>query len=100
LDFQFDYALVRGTNQDLHLLREGTRVTEQITNGHCWHLFTGLSFISSGRLATRIELDLKRTLTHGGHLLTNSMFDLNFSFDGSRVWSDQLSVSGMFEIAI
>jgi hypothetical protein len=100
LDLQFDYALVRGTNEDLHLLREGRRVTEQITNGHCWHLFTGVSFISSSRLATRIELDLKRTLTHGGHLLTNSLFDINFSFDGSRVWSDQLCVSGIFEVAL
>ena len=100
LDLQFDYALVRGTNEDLHLLREGKRVTEQITNGHCWHLFTGLSFVSSNRFNTRIEVDLKRVLTHGGHLLTNSLFDINFSFDGSRVWSDQLSVSAVFEIAM
>ncbi len=100
LDLQFDYGLVRGNNEDLHLLREGKRVTEQITNGHCWHLFTGLSFFSTNRLNTRIEVDLKRVLTHGGHLLTNSLFDVNFSFDGSRVWSDQLSVSGVFEIAL
>ena len=100
LDLQFDYALVRGANQDLHLLRAGKRVTEQITNGHCWHLFAGLSFVSSSRFNTRIEVDLKRVLTHGGHLLTNSLFDLTFSFDGSRVWSDQLSVSGVFELAL
>jgi hypothetical protein len=100
LDLQFDYALVRGKNEDLHLLREGRRVTEQITNGHCWHLYTGLSFVSSNRLRARIEVDLKRVLTHGGHLLTNSLFDVNFSFDGSRVWSDQLSISGVFELAM
>jgi hypothetical protein len=100
LDLQFDYGLVRGTNEDWHLLREGKRVTEQITNGHCWHLFTGLSFVASNRLSTRIEVDLKRVMTHGGHLLTNSLFDVNFSFDGSRVWSDQLSVSGVFELAL
>ncbi len=100
LDLQFDYALVRGSNEDLHLLREGRRITEQITNGHCWHLFTGLSFMATRRLNTRIEVDLKRVLTHGGHLLTNSLFDINFSFDGSRVWSDQLSVSGVLEVAL
>jgi hypothetical protein len=100
LDLQLDYALVRGRNEDLHLLREGRRVTEQITNGHCWHLFAGLSFVSTNRVNTRIEVDLKRVLTHGGHLLTNSLFDVNFSFDGSRVWSDQLSISGVFELAL
>ena len=59
-----------------------------------------LGVLSRDRLNTRIEFDLKRVLTHGGHLLTNSLFDINFSFDGSRVWSDQVSLSGVIEVAL
>ncbi|HTY22128.1 MAG TPA: omptin family outer membrane protease [Desulfomonilaceae bacterium] len=100
LDVQVDYALVRGRNEDAHLLREGNRVTEQNTSGHCWHVFASLGVLSRDRLNTRIEFDIKRVLTNGGHLLTNSMFDINFSFDGSRVWSDQVSLSGVVEVAL
>jgi hypothetical protein len=97
---QLDYALIRGNNEDLHLLRLGNRVTEQNTSGHCWHLLAALSLANQQAFSTRIELDLKRSITHGGHQLTNSFFALNFSFDGSRVWSDQLSLTAVVEIPL
>ncbi len=98
--FQLDYALIQGKNEDFHLLRIGNRVTEQNTSGHCWHLLAALGLYGREAFATRIEMDLKRSITHGGHQLTNSFFALNFSFDGSRVWSDQVSLSAVVEIPL
>lgn len=101
LQLQLDYAVIQGKNEDFHLLRIGNRVTEQNTSGHCWHLLAAMSLYGRESFANaRIELDLKRSITHGGHQLTNSFFALNFSFDGSRVWSDQLSLSAVVEIPL
>jgi hypothetical protein len=92
LEVQFDYALVRGKNEDLHLLREGDRLTTERTAGHCWHVFGALAFSALNDMMARIEIDFKRSITDGAHQLTNSVFDIDFSFSGSRVWSDQLSL--------
>ncbi len=95
MDLQFDYALVTAKNEDLHLLRSGDRITEENTRGHCWHLAVSLSTLVSNTLTARIEADFKRLLTNGSHRLTNPLFDLDFSFNGSQVWSDQASISAV-----
>lgn len=97
LDLQFDYALVNGANEDLHLLRAGDRVTVENTRGHAWHCSASAVMRVRDCLRARIEGDFVRTLTDGSHRLTNSLFSLDFSFDGSRVWSDQATVSGTLE---
>jgi len=49
-------------------------------------------------LSARVEADFKRLLTDGDHQLRNNFFSLNFSFDGSRVWSDQASISALGQL--
>lgn len=97
LDFQFDYALVKGANEDLHLLREGDRVTMEKTTGHAWHCSIGAMLLVRQSLSARIEVDFIRTLTHGSHRMVNSLFNIDFSFDGARVWSDQASIAALAE---
>jgi hypothetical protein len=99
VDLQFDYALVTAKNEDLHLLRSGDRVTEENTRGHCWHLALGVKTLVRNTLTARIEADFKRLLTNGSHRLTNPLFDLDFSFNGSQVWSDQASISAVGELS-
>jgi hypothetical protein len=99
MDFslQVDYGLVTAKNEDLHLLREGNRITIENGSGHCWHIGGTLNLMRTSVMQARIEADFKRILTHGGHQLTNNVFALNFSFDGSKVWSDQTSLSAVAE---
>jgi hypothetical protein len=99
-EVQIDYGFVKARNQDLHLVREGDRVTTENTRGHCWHAFVSMEFLALSTIRTAVELDFKRSLTHGSHRLTNSIFDIDFSFDGSRVWSDQISLSATAELAL
>ncbi|MGB6065820.1 MAG: omptin family outer membrane protease [Desulfomonilaceae bacterium] len=98
LELEVDYALVRAKNEDLHLLRVGDRVTTENTGGHCWHFYVSMGVFRSGVLSARIEGDFKRLLTDGDHNLSNSLFQLNFSFDGSQVWSDQASIAASGQI--
>jgi hypothetical protein len=98
LKFQLDYGFVRAKNEDLHLLRAGNRVTEELTSGHCWHLAASAGTAVNSYLRAGIEADFKRMLTNGSHKLTNSLFEIDFSFDGSSVWSDQLSFSAFWEL--
>jgi outer membrane protease len=95
MDVQLDYGLVTAQNEDQHLLRAGDRVTEEKTRGHCWHLSVGLDILARDSFRAGIEMDFKRLLTDGSHRLTNPLFSIDFSFDGSRVWSDQASVSAV-----
>lgn len=96
---QIDYAAVKAVNEDLHLLRQGDRVTTENTRGHCWHVALSSGVRVRNVLKAQIEADFKRIITHGSHRLTNPLFGIDFSFDGSRVWSDQVSVSILGEIA-
>ncbi|MGO8878551.1 MAG: omptin family outer membrane protease [Desulfomonilaceae bacterium] len=98
LTVTLDYALVLAKNQDLHLLREGERITNESTSGHCWHAEATASFLIRQNIKGLIDLDFKRIITNGGHQLTNSFFSVDFSFDGSRVWSDQLSIAASAEL--
>jgi outer membrane protease len=93
LEVKFDYALVKGKNEDLHLLRTGYHKTADTTRGHCWHLAAGLDFSAADYLRARVFADFKRVLTDGSHRLTNSLHVLDFSWDGAHVWSDQASVT-------
>ncbi len=94
---QADYAVIDAINEDLHLLRQGERITTENTFGHCWHVGLTGGFLLSESIRINIEGDFKRTITHGNHELSNRMFDIFLSFDGSRVWSDQLYVAAMAE---
>jgi hypothetical protein len=97
--FQIDYASVIAKNEDLHLLRIGDRVTTQNTRGHGWHAAFGAGIEIRDIGMARIEGDFKRIITRGSHRLTNSVFGLDLSFDGSKVWSDQASIAAVAEIA-
>jgi outer membrane protease len=92
LGIQFDYALVRAKNEDLHLLRTGDHKTADTTRGHCWHLTARIDCLASDSVRARVSADFKRVLTDGSHRLTNSLYALDFSWDGSHVWSDQASL--------
>jgi hypothetical protein len=91
LDLQFDYGLVTGNNEDHHLLREGSRLTTEDTRGYCWHACAILGLARGNTFNARLEADFKRIVTKGDHRLTNHGVD--FSFDGSKVWSDQTSLT-------
>ena len=93
LEFKFDYALVRAKNEDLHLLRVGNHVTADTTRGHCWHLAAGFEFLARDFLRAKVYADFKRILTDGSHRITNGLFALDFSWNGSHVWSDQASIT-------
>lgn len=95
---QVDYGLVRARNEDLHLLREGERITIENTKGHCWHIAGTVTLFRLGSFNMKCEADFKRIVTDGSHQLSNSFFPLDFSFDGSRVWSDQMSLSAIGEL--
>lgn len=95
LDLQADYAWITARNEDLHLLRAGNRTTVDTTSGHCWHLFAAAGIFRSNCVTARIETDFKRLLTYGSHQLHNDLFTMRFSFDGSKVWSDQASISAV-----
>jgi hypothetical protein len=99
LDLQLDYGLVTAANEDLHLLRTGDRVTKENTRGHCWHVSANAGFILRDSIKTRIEADFKRLLTNGSHRLINHPFEIDFSFDGAHVWSDQASISAVGEFS-
>jgi hypothetical protein len=93
LELQGDYGVERGMNEDFHLLREGERVTTERTRGHCWHALASMAFLVPGDIFAVAEVNFKRSITHGSHQLTNPVFFLDFSFNGSRVWSDQISLT-------
>jgi hypothetical protein len=91
IEAQIDYGIVRGMNEDFHLLREGDRVTTERTRGHCWHALASLELAAPGEVQVVVEANFKRSLTHGSHRL--NVFDLDFSFSGAKVWSDLVSLS-------
>jgi len=97
LEAQFDYAFVNAVNEDLHLLREGERITRENTRGHCWHMALSARLRWCERVTMRFDGDFQRIITDGDHTLTNRAFGLDFSFNGSRVWSDQMSLSATAE---
>lgn len=99
LEFQVDYALITAKNEDLHLLREGDRITTETTRGHCWHALASMEILTYNDMRTLVQFDFRRYLTHGSHRLTNSILDLDFSFEGSRVWSDLASVTVTGEVS-
>lgn len=90
---QFDYAIVNARNEDLHLLRSGERITVERTRGHCWHVRVRAALLTNADALVGIEGDFKRLLTDGSHELTNRILNVDFSFGGSKVWSDQAYIS-------
>ena len=98
LSLQADYAVIRARNEDLHLLRTGERITKEKTMGHCWHACLRIAWRVQDMVWVGFEGDFKRLLTNGSHNLTNALFNIDFSFGGSRVWSDQTTISAFAEI--
>jgi Omptin family len=90
---QADYALVTARNEDLHLLRMGERITTENTAGHCWHVGANALMYTLNGIELLFEVDFKRIVTNGDHKLTNDIFAVDFSFSGSKVWSDQFTLS-------
>ena len=96
---QIDYAAVRALNEDLHLMRAGERITTENTRGHCWHGALGIGIRVRDTINFWVAGDFKRIKTNGSHQLTNRLLGVDFSFDGSNVWSDQASLSAGAEFA-
>lgn len=97
LTCQVDYALTTAKNEDLHLLRAGERVTRDNTGGHCWHLNAMFGIKMRHNMKAVFDVDFKRMITHGDHELSNTAYNVYFSFSGARVWSDQFSLTGLVE---
>jgi hypothetical protein len=98
LTVQGDVATVTGRNEDKHLLRDGDRVTVERTRGYCWHVALATTLDVRNLLRFKVEGDFKRIITTGSHNLTNGTFNIDFSFDGARVWSDQATISALGEL--
>jgi hypothetical protein len=98
LTVQGDVAAINGRNEDKHLLRDGDRVTVERTRGYCWHVALGANLDVRNLLRLKLEGDFKRVVTTGSHNLTNGTYDIDFSFEGARVWSDQATLSAMGEL--
>ncbi|MBI4963750.1 MAG: omptin family outer membrane protease [Desulfomonile tiedjei] len=96
--FQADYAFITARNEDLHLLRSGERITRERTSGHCWHISLRATCMVKQTVWVGLDGDFKRLLTNGSHQLTNSLFNIDFSFGGSKVWSDQATISAFAEV--
>lgn len=97
LTCQVDYALATAKNEDLHLLRLGERITRDNTSGHCWHFNATLGMNIRDNMKAKLDADFKRMVTHGDHELSNSFYNIYFSFGGAKVWSDQFSLTGLVE---
>lgn len=97
LRFQVDYGLSTAKNEDLHLLRSGERITRDNTNGHCWHFNAAMAVDMRRNIKARVDVDFKRIITNGDHELSNSFYDIYFSFSGAKVWSDLFSLTGLLE---
>lgn len=91
---QFDWAYVEADNQDHHLLREGNRYTYEYTYGNSWHGSIGLEAGVLEHLFLDLQADFLAIATTGYHRLVNASLGLNRSWsNGTRVWSDQNSLS-------
>lgn len=99
LSCALDYGLVTAGNEDLHLLRSGYRVTRERTRGHVWHGALKMAFLYTPSILIEVEGEFMRIVSHGSHLLTNPVQFLDISWDGTKVWSDQASISLSGQIA-
>jgi outer membrane protease len=93
-----DYGYVRAINEDNHLLRIGDRTTMDDTDGTCRHVRVKAGARLADNLFASVDFDFQRIVSHGSHRLSNNLFDLDFSFSGAKVWSDQASVGATAEV--
>ena len=97
---QADLAQVWGQNRDHHLLRSGTRLTEERTQGYAWHTALSLRapLWSWGALVG--AWDYMIIQTRGEHTLSSTEPEMLLTFDrGVEVWSRQMSWSLALEVA-
>jgi hypothetical protein len=89
-----EWSYVYGENRDHHLLREGTRITEERTRGDAWHATLGLLVGITGNLDLAVEADYLNVRSLGSHTLRNDDFDMLLTWmNGVRVWSEQCGVT-------
>lgn len=91
LQTQLDWSYVYGENRDHHLLRIGTRITEEQTSGDAWHASLGVLFGITKNLDMGVEADYLKIQTTGTHTLRN--FDVVSWTGGVKAWSEQYGVS-------
>ena len=83
------------TVSDIDVVTTERRITTEDTIGHCWHVGITAALFRSNSLTLSVQGDFQRIVTHGDHELSNSLFDIYFSFGGSRVWSDLASIGAI-----
>ena len=66
---QVDWAYVKGDNKDHHLLRAGTRITQESTSGHAWHAALGVEAPLGCGFFLGIQADYLYLTTTGSHHL-------------------------------
>ncbi len=89
-----EWSYVYGENRDHHLLREGTRITEEKTVGDAWRASLGVLVGIAENLDLSVEADYLNVRSSGTHTLQNDDFELFLSWsNGVRVWSEQYGVS-------
>jgi hypothetical protein len=100
VEAQGDWAWVKGQNTDTHVLRPG-RFTSEDTSGSAWHVRFNMSCVMPRILRLGLVGDFTRISTTGSHLFINEPDEGGgaFSWDrGVRVWSDQMTLAGSFEL--
>ena len=91
---QVDWAYVTGSNTDHHLLRAGTRITEERTGGEAWHASLGLEAPVFDNFFVGIQAEYMTIDTSGSHRLYNDLFDIDLTWtNGVNVWSQQCSLN-------
>lgn len=90
---QVDWAYVKGFNQDHHLLRAGTRITEENTTGHSWHAALALEAPLGHDFFWGLQGEYMTIETTGSHRMVNDAYDIDYTWDNlAKVWSQQCSV--------
>jgi hypothetical protein len=90
---QVDWAYVDAYNEDYHLLREGRRMTYDITAGYAWHALAHLKIGLTQNLNAMVGAEYLYITTTGSHRLVNEPLGVDFRWgNGVRVWSEQISM--------
>lgn len=93
LQTQLDWSYVMGSNWDHHLLRAGTRITEEQTDGNGWHASVGLLFGLRPGLDLGIDADYLKLDTSGTHTWRDDAYPTETWSNGVRGWSEQYGVT-------
>lgn len=94
LTFQADWADIQASNSDHHLLRQGTFITRERTDGDAWHIgATGEIFLTE-QFTVGVEGEYTQIRTSGSHRFINQPLAIDQTWTrGVRVWSNQTAVT-------